>query len=135
MPQTPASAHFEFSHNRSSVCAYFHVSNPIQLHPASRNSALSLPALWPLRPIPVRPDEPLLPGGFSPVVVPAPTTQRLAGLHSQNSARSPADNGVRVLPIVPRILLGSTSETNISRLINIGSILLDWIAARIQRVL
>jgi hypothetical protein len=43
----------------------------------------------------------------------------LAGLHSQNLARSPGDNGVRVLPIVPRILLGSTSETTLSRLINL----------------
>src|SRR5258707_2020959 len=111
MPQTPASAHFEFSHNRSSVCAYFHVSNPIQLHPALRNNALSLPALWPLRPIPVRPDEPQLPGGFFPVVVAAPTPHRLAGLQRQNLALSPGGNCVRGLPSIPQVLLGLTSVT------------------------
>ena len=128
-PESAAPAHLVFQNYSGPE-----VSNPIQLHPALRNSALSLPALWPLRPIPVRPDEQQLPGGFSPVVVRAPTPQRLAGSRSQNLARSPGDNGVRVLPIVPRILLGSTSDTTLSRLINLGLSCCDWRAARIQPV-
>src|SRR5260370_21301933 len=124
LPQTPASGHLSPLVIVVPSARPLHVSNPIQLHPALRNSALSLPALWRLRPIPVRPDEPQLPGGFFPVVAPVPTPQRLAGSHSQNLARSPGDNGVRALPIVPRILLGSTSETTLSRLINLGLSLL-----------
>jgi hypothetical protein len=91
------------------------VSSPILLRPALQNSALSLPALKPLRPISATPDEQQPQGGFFPVVVSAATPQRLAGSRSQNLARSPGDNGVSVLPIVPRILPGSTSDTTLSR--------------------
>src|ERR1700716_2978352 len=97
--------------NSSAVAAHpSMVSSPIPPHPALRNNALSLPALWRWRPILLVPDEQQLPGGFFPVVVPAPTPQRLAGSRSQNLVRSLGDNGVRVLPIVPRTLLGSTSR-------------------------
>jgi hypothetical protein len=54
------------------------ISSPTLLHPASRNSALGLPLLWPLRPIPVRLDGQRLSDGPFPVAVLAPTLQRLA---------------------------------------------------------
>jgi hypothetical protein len=53
--------------------------------------------------------------GSFPVAVPAPMLQRLACSWSQTLARALGDNGGRVLPIVLRILLGSRSDTNLSR--------------------
>src|ERR1700737_4025813 len=81
------------------------ISSPIRLHPASRNSASSLPVLCPLRPIPVMPDGQQPPDGLFPVVVPAPMLHS-ACWRSQNRARGFHDSGGRALPIVPLIPLG-----------------------------
>ena len=96
---------------RNFDCGYsLRISSPIQLHPALRSSVSSLPVLWPLRPIPAMPDGSRLPGGFFPVVVSAPMLQRLNCSRSQHPARALGDSGGRVLPIAPRILLGSTCD-------------------------
>src|SRR5260370_28678350 len=87
-----------------------HISNRIQLHPALRNSVLTLPVLRPLRPIPVVPDGPQPPDDFFPGVVFAPMLQCLACSCSQNPARAPRGSGGRALPTVLRVLLGSTSD-------------------------
>jgi len=87
-----------------------HISNPIQLHPALRNSVLTLPVLEPWRPIPVVPDGQQPPDDFFPGVVFAPMLQRLACSCSQNPGRALGGSGGRVLPIVLRVLLGSTSD-------------------------
>src|ERR1700736_4040113 len=58
--------------------------------------------------------------------------QRSACSSNQNLVRVPGDNGGGVLPIVPRTLLEPTSDTPLSRLVNLP---LSWRVARIQPVL
>ena len=92
----------ELSHLVVPTASNPYISSPIRLHPALRNSALSLPVLAPLRPIPVMPDgqQPL--DDFFPGVVFAPMLRRLACSRNQNPARAPGGSGGRVLPIVLR---------------------------------
>ena len=96
-----------------------HISSPIPLHQALQNSALGLPVLWLLRPIPARSGGQRLSDDPFPVAILAPILPKLACTRSQDPTRMLGDSGGRVLPIVPRILLGSTSDTNLSRLINV----------------
>jgi hypothetical protein len=86
---------------------------------ALRNSVLGLPALWLLRPIPVKSDGQRLSGNPFPAAILVPILQQLACACSQRPPRTLGDSGGRVLPIVLRILLGSTSDTNLSRLITV----------------
>jgi hypothetical protein len=87
------------------------ISNPIRLDQALRNSALILLVLWQLRTIPAKPDARQLPDDSCPAVVPAPMQWRQVCYRSQNPVPTPGDSGVRVPPIVLRILPGSTSDT------------------------
>jgi hypothetical protein len=84
-----------------------HVSSPILLRQALRNSAWSLPVLWRLRSSPLRSGEQRLSDDLFQAAIVAPILQQLA-CSRHHPTRMTADSGERVLPIVLRILPGST---------------------------
>jgi hypothetical protein len=86
------------------------ISNPIRPHPAWRNTALSLPFPSSPSPIPVMSYAPQPPSGFFPGVVLLPMVRHQACIHNQNPVPELGDSGEEALPIVLRILLGSTPD-------------------------
>jgi len=97
----------------------FRFSSPIRLHPAWRNSALHpVRRLWLA---PIRPDGPLRSDDSFRVAAFGPSFQRWVCSDRQNPAPAPGDNDEKVQPTVLGILLGSTSNSVLSRSPNAGS--------------
>lgn len=90
-------------------------SSPIQLRPASRNTAWSPLVLQPLRSTPVMSNGRQPPDGFFPGAAFAPRLQRRACSQRQRPVGALVDNGGRLLPIVPRIFPESPSNVVLSR--------------------
>ena len=95
-------------------------SSPTLPPPALQNSASGLLVrLW-LKPLPISRGVQLPPCDFFPAVTPAPMTRVSSWSYSQNPAPVRGDSDGRVSPIVPLILLGSTSEIPFLRSVSVA---------------
>ena len=94
-------------------------SSPTRPPPALQNSASGLLVRLLLKPLPISRDVQLPPCDFFRAVIPAPRTRASSWWYSQNPAQVRGDSDGRVSPIVPLILLGSTSEIPFLRSVSV----------------
>ena len=95
-------------------------SSPTRPPPALQNSASGLLVRLLLKPLPISRGVQLPPCDFFRAVIPAPMTRVSSWSYSQNPAQVRGDSDGRVSPIVPLILLGSTSEIPFLRSVSVA---------------
>ena len=95
-------------------------SSPTRPPPALQNSASGLLVRLLLKPLPIARGVQLPPCDFFRAVIPAPMTRVSSWSYSQNPAQVRGDSDGRVSPIVPLILLGSTSEIPFLRSVSVA---------------
>jgi hypothetical protein len=95
-------------------------SSPTRPPPALQNSASGLLVRLLLKPLPISRGVQLPPCDFFRAVIPAPMTRVSSWSYSQNPAQVRGDSDGRVSPIVPPILLGSTSEIPFLRSVSVA---------------
>jgi hypothetical protein len=99
-------------------------SSPTRPPPALQNSAPGLLVRLLLKPLPISRGVQLPPCDFFRAVIPAPMTRVSSWSYRQNPAQvrgdSSGDSNGRVSPIVPLILLGSTSEIPFLRSVSVA---------------
>jgi len=95
-------------------------SSPTRPPPALQNSASGLLVRLLLKPLPISRGVQLPPCDFFRAVIPAPMTRVSSWSYSQNPAQVRGDSDGRVSPIVPLILLGSTSEIPFLRSVRVA---------------
>jgi len=99
-------------------------SSPTRPPPALQNSASGLLVRLLLKPLPISRGVQLPPCDFFRAVIPAPMTRVSSWSYRQNPAQvrgdSSGDSNGRVSPIVPLILLGSTSEIPFLRSVSVA---------------
>ena len=94
-------------------------SSPTRPPPALQNSASGLLVRLLLKPLPILRGVQLPPCDFFRAVIPVPMTRVSSWSYSQNPAQARGDSDGRVSPIVPLILLGSTSEIAFLRSVSV----------------
>ena len=95
-------------------------SSPTRPPPALQNSASGLLVRLLSKPLPISRGVQLPPCDFFRAVIPAPMTRVSSWSYSQNPAQVRGDSDGRVSPIVPLILLGSTSEIPFLRSVSVA---------------
>ena len=95
-------------------------SSPTRPPPALQNSASGLLVRLLLKPLPISRGVQRPPCDFFRAVIPAPMTRVSSWSYSQNPAQARGDSDGRVSPIVPLILLGSTSEIPFLRSVSVA---------------
>jgi hypothetical protein len=95
-------------------------SSPTRPPPALQNSASGLLVRWLWKPLPISRGAQRPPCDFFRAVIPAPMTRVSSWSYSQNPAQARGDSDGRVSPIVPLILLGSTSEIPFLRSVSVA---------------
>ena len=95
-------------------------SSPTRPPPALQNSVSDLLVRLLSKPLPISRGVQLPPCDFFRAVIPAPMTRVSGWSCSQNPAQVRGDSDGRVSPIVPLILLGSTSEIPFLRSVRVA---------------